>query len=593
MAPSIQHSKMARRVLLQSLAVLLVAHAHATPSKCVLPGWWRGDWFHSGVPVPVKIDATNISFKGTCLDSDRDRYFIRDMIHRCNRCLVIHQKHENVLQYKETYCDNDKTLDEACSRLTGDAVLHSMIRVEASPVACPFPHTYTFTYNLGHADCEYPRSTVDSCTEDWRMLFRYQACPDIQGTESTIEELVCLGVWKEGSNYYLVGKSDHPLATSDEDRYRCFVYDPWRNRTASGFNVAQSGDATCNGLYSVSIGSRLLSLTRVDTSGSKCRFPLWIGGPHWHSLDGSTTLSVTRRNSTLRLNGHSSAGPVTHACLEPFAHTARSATYVTRVIHGCTNGYQCVRILARDMHVLELLMGRVTPVASAACTPYFFDPKSTNFTTFVSGNAGTIECPSTGRYKVTSGNGGDSDSKENLNVAASTSLASGETGVGGGGGGGGGGGVALTDLTMGDHNSRCAEASYKSLSFGCSNLDTLEIQTTCDREVYSCHGSWAEAGREYVVVTPTSRSSKGVRRLCLVLDHGVGVLSLASSTHSCSRDLTPGLHGHIAFNTTNDGGCHDVSPTNGSPAPVGSSPLSLAIAVMTSSLVSRGLVLLR
>lgn len=70
---------------------------------------------------------------------------------------------------------------------------------------------------------------------------------------------------------------------------------------------------------------------------------------------------------------------------------------------------------------------------------------------------------------------------------------------------------------------------------------------------YSCHGWWEDGGREYLVVTPTSRSSKGVRRLCLVLERGVKGLSLASSSMSCSRDLTPGLHGHIALNTTSKG----------------------------------------
>ncbi|KAK8746721.1 hypothetical protein OTU49_017163, partial [Cherax quadricarinatus] len=80
---------------------------------------------------------------------------------------------------------------------------------------------------------------------------------------------------------------------------------------------------------------------------------------------------------------------------------------------------------------------------------------------------------------------------------------------------------------------------------------------------YSCHGWWEEGGRQYLVVTPTSRSSKGVRRLCLVLDHGSGVLSLASSTLSCGRDLTPGHHGRIALNTTSIGGCGSNPPMSG------------------------------
>ncbi|CAN8010983.1 unnamed protein product, partial [Ixodes pacificus] len=99
--------------------------------------------------------------------------------------------------------------------------------VDASPVACPFRGPFTFTYNRGHGDCKNPVSTVDSCTADWHILFRFQACADVQGTESSVEELTCLATWKEGSAYYLVGKMVqrklHALPYSDGDSYRCFV----------------------------------------------------------------------------------------------------------------------------------------------------------------------------------------------------------------------------------------------------------------------------------------------------------------------------------------------------------------------------------
>lgn len=40
-----------------------------------------------------------------------------------------------------------------------------------------------------------------------------------------VEELECLATWKEGSLRFLVGKLHHNHATSNEDRYRCFVYE--------------------------------------------------------------------------------------------------------------------------------------------------------------------------------------------------------------------------------------------------------------------------------------------------------------------------------------------------------------------------------
>lgn len=89
------------------------------------------------------------------------------------------------------YCHSKEALPNLCSLITGDALLYSMFRVEASPVQCPFRGPFTFSYNRGHGECKSPPSSVDSCTEDSRLLLRYQACPDVSGTESTGEFFFC------------------------------------------------------------------------------------------------------------------------------------------------------------------------------------------------------------------------------------------------------------------------------------------------------------------------------------------------------------------------------------------------------------------
>ena len=102
-----------------------------------------------------------------------------------------------------------------------------------------------------------------------------------------------MATWKEGSNRYLVGRLNHDHASSNEDRYRCFVYERadqsvqgnLNRATGMGletsdqevsmsngpvtegssveiYNVAQSGDATCNGLSSPMEGSRTMNLTK-------------------------------------------------------------------------------------------------------------------------------------------------------------------------------------------------------------------------------------------------------------------------------------------------------------------------------------------
>lgn len=110
----------------------------------------------------------------------------------------------------------------------------------------------------------------------------------------SVEELECLATWKEGSSRYLVGRLHHGHASSNEDRYRCFVYEkagqtvqgnlnnraaigmgtmdhevvlpggPVPEGTAEVYRVAQSGDATCNGLFSPMEGSRTMTLRKSE-----------------------------------------------------------------------------------------------------------------------------------------------------------------------------------------------------------------------------------------------------------------------------------------------------------------------------------------
>lgn len=583
------------RAVWQGVLVLLAAHthpAHSAFTKCRMPEDWRGMWFHSGVTDPVLVDQNAISFKGECVQSDKDRFLLRDTFHNCYRCLFIHQQHFNVLQYKETYCDQSDSLEVVCSLLTGDAQLHSMFRVNAKAQPCPFPHSYTFTYNRGHAECNYPLSTVDRCTDDSRMLFKFQACPDIPGTESSKEELMCLATWKEGSNRYLVGKADHFLATSDEDRYRCFVYKNWNDEMGSGVRMAQSGDATCNGLFSVTGGSMTLKLKKVDTSRSGCRFPSWLAGPHWHSLDGHVALHVTRRNATLHMGyPRVHRGPVTHSCLEVHQSSEKSATYVTHVIRGCESGYQCVHLLERDTGVMELLMGRSAQMDSLACDEQYFDPTSTNFTTFVSSAVEKRECPLVGRYEVVGGR--ERITGASIDDAGAWSDATGAMAGGRGGGGAPGepeGGVgAVEEVGRSQEEEECRRRPFTTLDVGCSTIDTLVIGNTCSSSEYSCIGWWETEGRQFVVVTPKSRSSKGVRRLCLMLDQRGpegGLLSLASSALSCGRNLTQGFLGHTLLNATiiDKGGCGTNESFSGTsrlaPSPLLSTSLLLLLPLL-------------
>ncbi|GBP54053.1 hypothetical protein EVAR_85356_1 [Eumeta japonica] len=113
---------------------------------CAFPARWAGRWFQSGVIAPIAIDGDRLSTKGKCLSSEGDKFLIVDE-KGCYRCVVMHEKHTNVLQYKETFCHRRDALPHLCSLITGDALLYSMFREGAAPAPCPLKGPFSFTYN--------------------------------------------------------------------------------------------------------------------------------------------------------------------------------------------------------------------------------------------------------------------------------------------------------------------------------------------------------------------------------------------------------------------------------------------------------------
>lgn len=93
---------------------------------------------------------------------------------------------------------------------------------------CPFKGPFSFSYTKGGSGlnkCSDPKSYLDSCTDNTRLQLNFQACIDVQGSESVSEELACIAAWKEGSKRYLVAEMNREHVYSDESKYRCFVYE--------------------------------------------------------------------------------------------------------------------------------------------------------------------------------------------------------------------------------------------------------------------------------------------------------------------------------------------------------------------------------
>lgn len=77
--------------------------------------------------------------------------------------------------------------------------------------------------------------------------------------------MACLATWKEGNSRYLVAMMNHSHIYTDEARYRCFVYQKTQgDENQPEYKMAQSGFATCLGLWSVNEGYKTFTMKKRE-----------------------------------------------------------------------------------------------------------------------------------------------------------------------------------------------------------------------------------------------------------------------------------------------------------------------------------------
>ncbi|XP_060533558.1 uncharacterized protein LOC132706308 isoform X2 [Cylas formicarius] len=577
-----------------TLCFLVSATLSSTQAGCEFKKSWQGRWFQSGVPNSLLINNTHMETKGECYEEQGDKYLVYDKTEDCYRCMVLHVKHPSVLQYKETYCEPKDSLSEICSRIVGDAALYSMFRKypEVKPIPCPFKSApFTFSYNRGTGDCNNPPSRAESCTDDSRLVLKYQACPDVPSTESNVEELVCLATWKEGSTKYLIGKisqGNRRSLTTDEDQYRCFIYQRGTEHGKTVYYVAQSGDATCSGVQSATEGSRTMKLTIVDDQHKRCKFPVWITDHHtWLSLDHHKTFKFSQRNATLKILDDDTLKPtrihqnfeqpqfafqdlgmesqdqkrqnsemrlVCHGILQQQEN--KKVQIVAHITAGCDSGYVCMVFYKRDSNVIEMQQSEdYVENPDDACST--FDVTVTPFVTLVTTTLHSKKCPHLGRYTISATTTAMVEKRKRREQPGDSKL-------------------------VVDEAPDCESSDYDALSVGCSGSHEMEFRSACPEQPsssYACHGSWEEDGVSYVITTPVSRKQPESLRFCFiytlsnqpqqsVIEGGLGkgegppLLRLSKVTESCHRHVKPGITGSWAFNFTSNGTCDQSDNVN-------------------------------
>ncbi|EEB14134.1 hypothetical protein Phum_PHUM283600 [Pediculus humanus corporis] len=158
----------------------------------------------------------------------------------------------------------------------------------------------------------------------------------------------------------MVGKLSHNRIKTNEESYRCFVYERVQTHDRKvSYNVAQSGDATCNGLPSALEGSKVMRLTKGNI----------------RSVTLPYTSGIRKPNSAeMRVVCHSEVKT------EP-----QYSIVIAHVTNGCDSGYICLGFYRRDSTVIELQQStNLVQVPDEACNQNNFDPSKLPFITLIS-----------------------------------------------------------------------------------------------------------------------------------------------------------------------------------------------------------------
>ncbi|KAK2583583.1 hypothetical protein KPH14_009527 [Odynerus spinipes] len=554
-----------------------------TVSRCKFPEEWNGRWFQSGNPGLVTVNGSIISNKGQCIEvKDDDKFLVHDTKEGCYRCMVMHEKHPNVLQYKETYCtieSPEPNLEIACSYLTSDTVLISLFRTGAAPLPCPIKGPLEFTYSQGDGECSWPLSRAEVCTQESRLLLRYQACPNVHSSESVDVQLECLATWREGSTNYMVARLYGDRKTNDEESYRCFIYTKGSNNT---WHMAQSADATCTGLLSITEASKTFKMKQRYTT-ERCAYPSWVVAPKsWVALDrmasrlltSAHNLTILDRNET-RLACHAAVPIESHRHhYSSTKQTHDQMMFVAEATRDCENGYVCIMFHKRDEHVIEMQLSKWSQQPDEVCNSTTFNSRSTPFTTFITSDPMTRQCPYLGRYEIVSvmhWHSGEAV-EDTLGLDGEVSIAN---------------VVEVQDVrvTSTPFPRRCHHERVRWLDIGCRTPDRMEFATSCSDEAlseYLCHGTWIENDTAYLV------ASTDVGRYCLVYSASAATtgdreLSVTGHLASCPR----ASHRHPVswqVNLTSYVQCGDISSATSWRSHVSS---TIVLAVLSSVLFGR------
>ncbi|CAF2042517.1 unnamed protein product [Rotaria magnacalcarata] len=322
-----------------------------------MPTAWRGLWYQHGMNSLLEITVDHIQTKGDCLEllPAQQYYLFTDRKARCTRCLLFIERDTNLLQYRESECNEADDLSNisVCQNMIApDAPLYTLHRNNSTAQICPIQPPFSLLKLIKDgSDCYQSLSSsyIGECINDYQFRLHLSSCSSYPTFD---RHLQCVATWIEGFHTYFVTRILSKIYNPNDNPYACFYYVTKDKDISSSFSLNMATDGSCRDLNSRHMATvmTLSSNNRHigNESNVSCIFPDEFQQIEWYSLN--RTMRMFIRNTDIELV-HSQQTEYNQRfhCVQSF----NSTDSLIRIFMNCDVQEKCLRINQRTNNVLE------------------------------------------------------------------------------------------------------------------------------------------------------------------------------------------------------------------------------------------------
>ncbi|CAF1046948.1 unnamed protein product [Adineta ricciae] len=394
------------------LQILLILQINSVCSVCKMPTGWFGLWYQHGMNSLLEIADDRIETKGLCVDvlPSHQYYIFLDRLNRCTRCLVFIQRHMNLLQYRESECnDPDDLLNiTLCPNLIApDAALYTLHRKNSTPQLCPIQPPFQLLSLIKDGSvCHQSISSsyLNECANPYKLQLHLSPCSVYQSILDF--QFMCVGTWIEDFHTYFVARilSNKP----HHNQYACFSF-LTKQKSSPSLSLHMATDDSCHDLYSRHISTVITFSAKNHSINDECSFPKQFQSHQWFSIDRTIRMIIKTHNIEFLGTDH-------RFHCQRMIHSEKSfAIYSIRSFTNCHTKQECLRITRRTDNVLEL---HTIPLSHERNCDAFHE-KNFNFahTFFTQSMPMSNPCPKSIGYLVYHASMDDHDRRRSLHMS--------------------------------------------------------------------------------------------------------------------------------------------------------------------------------